>query len=146
MEREKREKEDEKRAEKLFEIVVANAKLDKAKAYEEFGVDIVKKFGTMYGAFEESARRIVYGKCANSGQTCVAPDYALVPEASVDAFIDACRAAVKAYYPTLAGNPQFTGFRIDERPESHALHDAPDDDGALPAPVSHKTLLNFAAI
>jgi translation initiation factor 2 subunit 1 len=44
----------EKRAEKLFEIVVANAKLDKAKAYEEFGVDIVKKFGTMYAAFEES--------------------------------------------------------------------------------------------
>jgi len=44
----------EKRAEKLFEIVVGQAKIDKAKAYEEFGIEIVKKFGTMFGAFEES--------------------------------------------------------------------------------------------
>ncbi len=29
---------------------------------------------------EESARRIMYGKLINGGQTCVAPDYALVPE------------------------------------------------------------------
>ena len=28
---------------------------------------------------EESARRIMYGKLINGGQTCVAPDYALVP-------------------------------------------------------------------
>ena len=91
---------------------------------------------------EESARRIIYGKCANSGQTCVAPDYALVPEESVPAFIEACRAAVKAYYPTLAGNPQFTTVAQDRQYQrlqqylddarnrgatAHPLHDESSD-------------------
>ena len=34
----------------------------------------------------EAATRIVHGKLANCGQICVAPDYALVPRASVKAF------------------------------------------------------------
>ena len=41
-----------------------------------------------------AARRILYGKCTNAGQTCVAPDYALVPAAKVQAFVAAARQAV----------------------------------------------------
>ncbi len=63
----------------------------------------------------EAARRIMFGKLINAGQTCVAPDYALVQEASVDAFLDACRAATTAFFPTLATNPQYTSIVNDRQ-------------------------------
>jgi acyl-CoA reductase-like NAD-dependent aldehyde dehydrogenase len=63
---------------------------------------------------DESARRIMYGKLLNAGQTCVAPDYALVPTALVNRFIEACRAATQAFYPVLATNPQYTSI-VSER-------------------------------
>lgn len=34
-----------------------------------------------------AAERVAWGKCLNSGQTCVAPDYALVHESVVDEFV-----------------------------------------------------------
>ena len=63
----------------------------------------------------ETARRLMYGKLINAGQTCVAPDYALVPEALVGRFIDACRAATLSFYPTLATNPQYTSIINDRQ-------------------------------
>jgi len=63
---------------------------------------------------DEAASRILFGKCLNAGQTCVAPDYALVPEESVDAFVEGARAAVASLYPTLAANPDFTAI-VDAR-------------------------------
>ncbi len=45
------------------------------------------------------AADIAYGKLANAGQTCVAPDYALLHEAEVDAFVEAWGRAVAALYP-----------------------------------------------
>ena len=53
------------------------------------------------------------GKCFNAGQTCVAPDYALVPRASVDAFIAESQRAVARMYPTLASNPDYTTIVSD---------------------------------
>ncbi len=45
-----------------------------------------------------AARRIVFGKLANAGQTCVAPDYVLLPRGEEQAFLAAARAhAVKLY-------------------------------------------------
>ena len=35
-----------------------------------------------------AAERIVLGKCLNAGQTCIAPDYVLVPESAIDAFLE----------------------------------------------------------
>ena len=55
-----------------------------------------------------AADRIAFGKCFNGGQTCVAPDYVLVPRAQRDAFVTAYLASVKRRYPTLAGNPDYT--------------------------------------
>src|ERR1700744_6209426 len=37
---------------------------------------------------DEAAARIAYGKLLNAGQTCIAPDYALVPEDSLQPFAD----------------------------------------------------------
>jgi aldehyde dehydrogenase (NAD+) len=34
-----------------------------------------------------AARRILWGKFMNAGQTCIAPDYALVPESIKDEFV-----------------------------------------------------------
>jgi len=62
----------------------------------------------------EAAGRVMFGKCLNAGQTCIAPDYALVPEESVAAFVEAARAAVASLYPTLAANPDYTAI-VDDR-------------------------------
>jgi coniferyl-aldehyde dehydrogenase len=53
----------------------------------------------------EAAAKILFGKCVNAGQTCIAPDYALVPRERVDAFAEAAREAVARLYPTLAPTP-----------------------------------------
>jgi coniferyl-aldehyde dehydrogenase len=101
---------------------------------------------------EESARRIMYGKLINAGQTCVAPDYALVPRPLVNPFIEACRAATRAYYPTLAVNPQYTsiasqkqfrrlaGYIDDARNRGASIHplheEAPDAERRRLSPVA----------
>jgi acyl-CoA reductase-like NAD-dependent aldehyde dehydrogenase len=61
----------------------------------------------------EAARRIMHGKLANAGQTCIAPDYALVPAGAVEAFIAACRAATLRLYPTLVDNLDYTSIIND---------------------------------
>ena len=55
-----------------------------------------------------AAARIAAGKFLNAGQTCIAPDYVLVPKAERDAFVDALRREVAARYPTLDGNTDYT--------------------------------------
>ena len=44
--------------------------------------------------FDVAAKRIVWGKFLNAGQTCVAPDYILVDEKVKDSFLDALRAQI----------------------------------------------------
>ncbi len=61
-----------------------------------------------------AAERILFGKCLNSGQTCIAPDYVMVPREKTDAFVEAARAAVARLYPTLLRNPDYTSI-INER-------------------------------
>jgi len=60
-----------------------------------------------------AAERIMAGKTFNAGQTCVAPDYALVPSAMKGSFVDACRHAVATLYPTFATNPDYTAIVSD---------------------------------
>lgn len=59
---------------------------------------------------EHAAERIAAGKCFNAGQTCVAPDYVLVPRSERDAFVRAYLASVRRRYPSLAGNPDYTAI------------------------------------
>ncbi len=47
---------------------------------------------------KRAAQRIAWGKCINSGQTCVAPDYFLVHENIVDAFIAELDVWLHKYY------------------------------------------------
>ena len=45
-----------------------------------------------------SAERIVFGKFLNGGQTCVAPDYVLVPAAREEELLGQLRAAIERFY------------------------------------------------
>ncbi|BCD85992.1 putative coniferyl aldehyde dehydrogenase [Pseudomonas solani] len=63
---------------------------------------------------DHAAERIAFGKTMNAGQTCVAPDYVLVPKDRVEGFVEAYRAAVKSFYPQLQNNPDYTAI-INER-------------------------------
>ena len=57
---------------------------------------------------DDAAERIAFGKTMNAGQTCVAPDYVLVPEDRLDAFVEAYRRVIGRFYPQLADNPDYT--------------------------------------
>ena len=57
---------------------------------------------------DKAARRILTGKLYNAGQTCVAPDYVLVPKGRADAFVSAARAAIARMYPALVENRDYT--------------------------------------
>jgi coniferyl-aldehyde dehydrogenase len=55
-----------------------------------------------------AVERIVAGKLVNAGQTCVAPDYVLLPAGREAAFEAEARRAVAAMYPALVANPDYT--------------------------------------
>lgn len=67
----------------------------------------------------QAAERIVWGKFVNAGQTCVAPDYVLVNEADVYAFLDAAVRAVRRFY----------GEHDEAQRASHDLARIVDDHG-----------------
>ena len=47
--------------------------------------------------FDVAAKRIIWGKFLNGGQTCVAPDYILVDEKVKDSFLDALKSYVQKF-------------------------------------------------
>ena len=47
--------------------------------------------------FEVAAKRIVWGKFLNAGQTCVAPDYILVDEKVKDSFLDSLKSYIQRF-------------------------------------------------
>ena len=59
---------------------------------------------------DEAAQRIAYGKLLNAGQTCVAPDYVLVPTGQGDALARRIARAAERMYPTLRDNPDYTAI------------------------------------
>ena len=63
---------------------------------------------------EQAARSIALGKFLNAGQTCVAPDYALVPSPRVEIFAAAIMTAAREFYPTIGANADYTAL-ISER-------------------------------
>lgn len=62
---------------------------------------------------EKAARAIAIGKLFNAGQTCVAPDYALVPRETLTQFADELLAVAKSLYPSLSDNNDYTSIVSD---------------------------------
>ena len=59
---------------------------------------------------QTAVEKIVSGKLMNSGQTCIAPDYVLVPEQREAEFVKTYIKTVQRFYPTILDNPDFTAI------------------------------------
>ena len=57
-----------------------------------------------------AALKIAHGKLLNAGQTCIAPDYVLLPTGSEAAFAEAFGRAVARLFPVIAGNPDYAAI------------------------------------
>ena len=84
-----------------------------------------------------AAVSIMTGKLFNAGQTCIAPDYALVPRDARDAFVVACKAAAARLYPTMAANDDYTAVVNDaHRARLRALVEDARGKGATVVPLA----------
>ncbi|RMB52368.1 coniferyl-aldehyde dehydrogenase [Sphingomonas sp. PP-CE-3A-406] len=96
-------------------------------------------------AIDRAAKSIAFGRYLNAGQTCVAPDYALVPAASARRFADGVLSAAVHRYRTIERNGDYSNI-IDAR-HHQRLTDAIEEarrGGAeilthpAPAPTGHR--------
>ncbi len=85
-----------------------------------------------------AAESIAFGKFINAGQTCIAPDYALIQREQVDAFVDAFSAAARKSYPTWLDNKNYTAI-VNSRhyDRLRGLRDDAAAKGARIVPLNH---------
>jgi coniferyl-aldehyde dehydrogenase len=74
----------------------------------------------------KAARSIAFGKFLNAGQTCIAPDYVLIPAAQCEEFAQLIMEQVKRSYPTVAANADYSGILLARQRErlTRALDEA----------------------
>ena len=58
----------------------------------------------------QAAIKIAHGKLLNAGQTCIAPDYVLLPRGREAAFAEAFARAVGKLFPAIDGNPDYAAI------------------------------------
>jgi coniferyl-aldehyde dehydrogenase len=96
-----------------------------------------------------AAPRLATGKLLNAGQTCIAPDYALVPASRVDALAAAVRDSVVSLYPSFRDNADYSSIvndahyrrltaLIDDAVRKGARAVAADPGAAAPDAASRK--------
>ncbi len=56
---------------------------------------------------KSAAQKIAWAKCLNSGQTCIAPDYALVHKSKLHSFLDEFQSTINKFY-----NPEKKGIQL----------------------------------
>ncbi|MTW05007.1 coniferyl aldehyde dehydrogenase [Pseudoduganella ginsengisoli] len=84
-----------------------------------------------------AAPRLAFGKLFNAGQTCVAPDYALVPRQRIQAFVQAMQRATRAMYPGVMDNADYTAIVSQRHRERLArLLDNARQQGAVVVPLA----------
>ena len=62
----------------------------------------------------EAVQRIMVGKMLNAGQVCIAPDYLMVPEESLEQVVEEATNIVAQMYPTILANDDYTAM-VNER-------------------------------
>jgi coniferyl-aldehyde dehydrogenase len=62
-----------------------------------------------------AVERILYGKLVNAEQSCIAPDYVLLPEAIQEAFVRLAGDAISRMYPTIDNSPDYTSIVDDHQ-------------------------------
>lgn len=97
-----------------------------------------------------SAKRIAAARMVNGGQVCVCPDYVLVPERDVDAFVDVARQTLRDMFPTILTNGDYCssvneanfdrvlGLIDDARDRGAVVETVAPDGEALPDRASRK--------
>jgi acyl-CoA reductase-like NAD-dependent aldehyde dehydrogenase len=66
-----------------------------------------------HARFAHAVDSVIAGKLLNAGQTCIAPDYVLLPRGSEEAFIERARRRVARLYPDFARNRDYTSIVSD---------------------------------
>ena len=61
-------------------------------------------------SMKDAVERICFGKSLNAGQTCIAPDYVLLPAGKEQEFIDTYQQTFARMYPTLRDNSDYTAI------------------------------------
>jgi coniferyl-aldehyde dehydrogenase len=88
---------------------------------------------------DQTVADIVFGKLLSGGQTCIAPDYALVHQSEIDTSIESYDRLVKAAYPDGPTSKDYTSIVNDPQ---HAIRTELIDDarghGARIIEVGHR--------
>ncbi|WP_416383952.1 coniferyl aldehyde dehydrogenase [Roseateles microcysteis] len=88
-----------------------------------------------------AAARIAFGKLLNAGQTCIAPDYLLVPRGQGRVLAEALQREVLRMYPTLEANPDYTAIISPRhRARLQQMLDEAQTQGATLVPLSAEQL------
>jgi coniferyl-aldehyde dehydrogenase len=76
------------------------------------------------------ALRLMAGKLFNSGQICICPDYAFIPEELLTPFLRELESATATLYPTIADNSDYTAIinNIHFSRLQHLIDDAKEDN------------------
>ena len=87
-----------------------------------------------------TARSLMIGKLFNAGQTCIAPDYALVPQHRLPEFADALLAEAARLYPRITDNPDYTRIISDHHLDrlQHLVDEAAERGAAVLRDPAHQ--------
>lgn len=93
---------------------------------------------------EKTAMRMMSGKMFNAGQTCIAPDYVLVPENRKKELVQAIRNFTAKAYPRFANNPDYTTIIHDNHYQrlSSLLDDAREKGATIQTASTHEEAAN----
>ncbi|MGD9913468.1 MAG: coniferyl aldehyde dehydrogenase [Rhizobiaceae bacterium] len=62
---------------------------------------------------DDAVAKVAYAKLLNAGQTCIAPDYLMVPQGRGQEVAQKMAGAMRKLYPTYNGNPDYTAIVSD---------------------------------
>jgi coniferyl-aldehyde dehydrogenase len=102
------------------------------------------------GDIDKAAARVASARMVNGGQVCVCPDYVLVPDGQLDAFVDSARRDLRRMFPSVLTNadycscvnePNFDrvlGLLDDARTKGASIESVAPDGESLPDRASRK--------
>ncbi|MGA7295922.1 MAG: coniferyl aldehyde dehydrogenase [Rhodanobacteraceae bacterium] len=86
---------------------------------------------------DHAVERILFGKSVNAGQTCIAPDYVLVPRAEQAAFIAEARDQFQRLYPPDTQRRDYAALHSDAHAQRmHSLQEQAEAAGSTAYPLA----------
>ena len=83
-------------------------------------------------SIKKAAKRIMVGKLLNAGQTCIAPDHVLVPQAKISDMVQALLKEGRKLYPSIMSNDEYSAIINEAQLERLCnLRDDAVRDGAI---------------